>query len=60
MLRDIKTVASNRTRSSETHPGARRYADDQETFFTEYAAAHEKLSELGVTWPSSEGEREEE
>ena len=38
--------------------GARRYADDQETFFTEYAAAHEKLSELGVTWPATEGERE--
>ena len=30
----------------------RRYAEDKETFFREYAAAHKKLSELGVEWPT--------
>ena len=55
-----QTVSNiNRTRR-ERDLGARRYADDQQAFFAEYAAAHEKLSELGVTWPvSAEGEREE-
>jgi L-ascorbate peroxidase len=34
----------------------KRYAEDKEAFFSEYAAAHQKLSELGVIWPGSESE----
>lgn len=36
--------------SPEMEGHVRRYAEDQDVFFSEYAAAHKKLSELGVTW----------
>ena len=31
-------------------PYAEKYADDQEAFFKDYAAAHKKLSENGAKW----------
>lgn len=31
-------------------PFAQKYADDQDVFFSDYAAAHLKLSELGASW----------
>jgi len=31
-------------------PYAQKYADDQEAFFKDYAAAHKKLSENGASW----------
>ena len=38
-------------------PARRRYAADQHVFFAEYAAAHQKLSELGVAWPGAQAAR---
>ena len=31
-------------------PYAEKYAESQEKFFEDYAAAHKKLTELGVKW----------
>ena len=31
-------------------PYAEKYAEDQEAFFKDYAAAHKKLSENGAKW----------
>ena len=31
-------------------PHAEAYAESSEKFFADYAAAHKKLSELGVKW----------
>jgi L-ascorbate peroxidase len=36
-------------------PIALKYKNDQEVFFTEYAAAHKKLSELGSKFEPAEG-----
>ena len=32
---------------------ANKYHDDNATFFSDYAAAHKKLSELGAVWDGS-------
>ncbi len=34
---------------------ANKYAEDSDAFFTDYAAAHVKLSELGAKWEPEEG-----
>lgn len=31
-------------------PFAEKYAEDEAAFFSDYAVAHAKLSELGVKW----------
>lgn len=36
-------------------PHANKYEQDNEAFFADYAAAHKKLSELGVTWEDGAG-----
>ena len=44
------------TKSSSMGEHVKRYAEDQDAFFKEYAAAHKKLSELGVKWPGGGGD----
>ena len=36
--------------AADRRPYAEKYADDQDAFFKDYAAAHKKLSENGASW----------
>lgn len=48
--RVTRTPPTNLLCHTPRRPFAEKYAEDAAAFFADYAAAHAKLSELGVKW----------